>query len=97
MNKEIIQAKLWAIATGLNIAKKNMLKSRKIGITIFGNSRKALNSLGQLSMYTKTPYLRKLICQKLSELEGNGKLITLKGIPGHVGLVEHDKADQITG
>ena len=87
MNKEITDAELWAIATGLGIAGKITLQSTQTAVTIFSDSRKALNTLGQLSMRTGTPYLRNLLSQKLSDLERKGKSVTLRWIPGHVGLV----------
>ena len=93
MNKEIIDAKLWAIATGLDIAGKIMLKSPKIAITIFIDLTKVFNSLGQLSLYIVNPYLRKLICQKLSNLKTKEKSITLTCIFGHMRLVGYDKVD----
>ena len=78
MNKEIIDVELWAIATGLDIAGKMTLKCPKTVVTIFSDSREVLNTLGQLSVHTGTPYLRKLICQKLSNLERKGKSVTLR-------------------
>ena len=54
-----------------------------------------LNTLGQLSVYTETLYLRKLICQKLSGLERKKKLITFRWIPGYLRLVGHNKTNQI--
>lgn len=94
MNKGIIDAELWAIATGLDLAGKITLQNPQTAVTIFSDSREAINTLGQLSARTGTPCLRNLIYQKLSDLERKGKSVTLKWIPGHVGPVGHDKADQ---
>ena len=93
-NKEIINAGLWAIAIGLETAEKVILDSHQTAITIFSDSREALTTLCQLSSRTKTPYLRNLIDQKASDLESKGKSVIIRWIPGHVGLVGHDKADQ---
>lgn len=95
MNKEIIDVELWAIAIGLDIARKTTLQSPETAVTIFSDSREALNALGQLSVRNGTPYTRNLIYQNLSDLGRKGKSVTLRWIPGHMGLVGHDKADQI--
>ena len=95
INREIIDAELWAIAIGLDIAEKIILKSLETTVTIFGDSRKALNTLGQLSVCTANLYFRKLICQKLSELKRKRKYVTFRWIFGHMRLVGHDKTDQI--
>ncbi len=93
-NKEIIDAELWAIAIGLEMAEKVILRSHQTAVTIFSDSREALTTLCQLSSHTRTPYLRNLIYQKASGLERKGISVTIRWIPSHVGLVGHDKADQ---
>lgn len=93
-NKETVEAELWAIANGLEVARETALYSHNTPITIFRNSREALTTLGQLSFHTSTPYLRNPIYQETSDLERKGHSVTIWWILSHVGLVEHDKADQ---
>lgn len=55
--------------TRLDIAGKIILQRLETVVAILRDSRKALNILDQLSLRIRTPYLRNLICQKLSDLE----------------------------
>lgn len=81
INKEIIDAELWAIATRLDAARKITLQSPQTAVTIFSDSREAFNTLGQSSVHTANPYLRNQIYQiyqKLSDMERKGKPVTLR-------------------
>ena len=93
-NKEIIDAKLWAIAIGLETVGKITLDSHQTPIRIFSDSTKALNTLCRSNPYTRTPYLRDLIFQKTLDLKSKGHSVTIRWIPSHAELVGHDKADQ---
>lgn len=86
-NKEIIDAELWAIALGLEIAGKITLNSNQTPTTIFSDSREALTTLCQLSSRTQTPYLRNLIFQKASDMESKGHSVTIRWTPSHAELV----------
>lgn len=92
--KETVDGELWAIANGLEVARKTTLNSHNTPITIFSDSQEALAKLRQLSSHTSAPYLRSLIYQETSDLESKGHFVTIRWIPSHVGLVGHDKADR---
>lgn len=92
-NKETVDGELWAIANGLEVARKTTLNSHNTPITIFSDSQEALAKLRQLSSHTSAPYLRSLIYQETSDLESKGHFVTIRWIPSHVGL-GHDKADR---
>ena len=93
-HKETVDAELWAIANGLEVARETTLNSHNTPITIVSNLREALTTLGQLSFHTSTPYLRNPIYQETSDLERKGHSVTIWWILSHVGLVGHDRADQ---
>lgn len=40
------------------------------------------------------PFLRDLIYQRTLDLKSVGRLVVIRWIPGHIGLIGHDKADQ---
>lgn len=92
--KEIINTELWAIAIGLETAEKIILDSHKTSITIFSDFTKALNTLCRSNSYTKTLYLRDLIFQKTLNLKSKSHSVTIRQISSHIGLVEHNKANQ---
>lgn len=92
-NKEIIDAELWAIAIGLEIAGKITLDGRQTPIKIFSESAEALNILGRANP-SASPYLRDTIFQKTSDLTSKGHSVAIRWIPSHAGLAGHDKADQ---
>ena len=93
-NKEVLDGKLWAIATALETAKRETRSDLSTLITVFTDSREALATIQRSSSRAGSSYLRSLICQKALELRDNGQLVTLRWILSHVGLVGHDKADQ---
>ena len=61
---------------------------------MFTDSREAPTTIQQSSSRTGSPYLRDLIYQRALDLKDNGRSVTLRWIPDHVGLVGHDRADQ---
>lgn len=93
-NKKSVNAELWAISNGLDIARKTTLNCHQTPITVFSDSRKALTTLCQLSSYTNTLYLKNLVNQKTSDQKSKGHSVVIWQIPNHVRLVGHDKADQ---
>ena len=78
----------------LEMARKITLNNNNTPITIFSDSREALIAIRQLTSGTSSPYLRNLIYQRNLDLGSNGHFVTIRWIPGHVGLIGHDKADQ---
>ena len=92
-NKGILDAELWAIANGLDVARK-ITQETNTPITIFSDSREALTEIQKVNPYTDSPYLKSLIHQKTNDLKQHGHPVTIRWIPSHVGLVGHDQADQ---
>ena len=93
-NKEILDAELWAIADGLDIARKMTCETENTPITIFSDSQKALTEIRKTNPYTGSPYLRKLIYQRINNLMEHGHPVTIRWIPSLVRLIGHDKADE---
>lgn len=94
-NKEVLDAELWAIAEGFKIARELTVNIHNTPVTIFSDSQEGLTAIGQLASGTSSSYLRNLIYQRTFDLGSNGYFITLGWIPSHVGLMGHDRADQI--
>lgn len=92
-NKEILDAELWAIANGLEAARK-MKQETNTPIIIFSYSREALAEIQKMNPYTGSPYLKSLIHQKTNDMKEHGHSVTIRWIQSHVGLVGHDQADQ---
>ena len=88
-----MDAELWAIASGLEAARK-ITQEANTPITIFSDSREALAEIQKVNAYTGSPYLKILIHQKTKDLKEHGRSVTIRWIPSHVGLVGHDQADQ---
>ena len=63
-NKEILDAKLWAIAIALEAAKSETRDNFNASITIFTDSQEALTTIQQSFPHTRSPYLRDLIYQR---------------------------------
>lgn len=78
-NKEVLDAELWAILKGLEIAIK-ILHERDAPVTIFCDSQKASKAIQQIDS-----------CN--AELQRNGHLVTIRWILGHAGLTGNEKAD----
>ena len=93
-NKEVHNAELWAIAEGLETARKRTLNNNNTLITIFSDSQEAFIAIRQLTSSTSSPYLRNLIHQRNLDLGYNGYFVTIKWILGYIGLIGYDKADQ---
>lgn len=94
-NKKILDAELWAISIALEAAKRETGGNFSAPITVFTNSREALATSQQSFPRTGSPYLRGLIY--ISEglrSQKKRRSVTIGWIPGHVGLVGHDRADQ---
>lgn len=89
-NKEILDAELWA----LGAAKRETRGNFKAPITVFTDSREVLTTIQQIYPRISSPFLRDLIYQRTLDLKNIGRLVTIRWIPGHVGLIGHDKADQ---
>ena len=92
-NKEILDAELWAIANGLDVARK-ITQETNTPITIFSDSQEALTEIQKVNPYTGSPYLKSLIHQKTIDLQQHGHPVTIRWIPSHVGLLGHEQADQ---
>ena len=58
---KVLDAELWAIAEGLETARKITLNNNDTPITIFIDSREALTAIRQLTSGTSIPYLRNRI------------------------------------
>ena len=63
-------------------------------ITVFTDSREVLTTTQQSFPRPSSPYLRRLIHQRALDLKNNGRSVTIRWIPSHVGLVGHDRANQ---
>lgn len=63
-------------------------------IIVFTDSREALINIQQSSSRTGSPYLRDMIYHRALDLKDNGRSVTVRRIPGHVGLVGHDRANR---
>ncbi len=66
-NKEILDAELWAIANGLDVARK-ITQETNTPITIFSDSQEALTEIQKVNPYTGSPYLKSLIHQKTANI-----------------------------
>ena len=91
-NKKVLDAELWAILKGLEIALK-ILHKKDAPVTIFCDSQKALKAIRRVDSCNDNQFLRNLIYQKAGELQRNGHLVTIQWIPGHSGLPGNKKAD----
>ena len=63
-NKIFFDIKLWAIAEGLETARKITLNNNNISIIMFSDLQKVLIAIWQLTIGTSNPYLRNLIYQR---------------------------------
>lgn len=95
-NKEFLDAELWAIAEGLKIAREITVNIHNTPVMIFSDSQEALMVNRLLTSGTSSSYLRNLIHQRTFEIGSNGYFVALGWIPSHVGLIGHDRADQIS-
>lgn len=91
-NQEVLDAGLWAILKGLEIAFK-ILQERDAPVTIFCDSQKALKAIQQIDSCNKNRLLRNLIYQNVGKVHCNGHLITIRWIPDHTSLISNKKVD----
>lgn len=68
-NKKILDAELWAISEALTVATKETPNAKRIPITVFYDSQKALIAIQHAPSQRENRYLRGLIYDKARELQ----------------------------
>lgn len=76
-NKEIFNAKLWAILVALHIAVKEILNLKNAPITIIYDSQENLRAIEHLLLHKKNRFLRGSIYKTTKKLESNKHHITI--------------------